>query len=189
MEIYKFVEWFENRYIVTSLGRVISMNYWDRWYGKELKWNLEWAWYYFVLLGWKRYKIHRLVTMAFIPNPLRKPQVNHKNGIKTDNRLENLEWVTHSENAQHAHDIWLNPVTENNSYKKNHPDKGKFYWDSRCAKIVEVYSLQGDWICEFTSCREAAEHLGASRSWISQCCSWKVKSAKWYVFKFKNLKI
>lgn len=50
----------------------------------------------------KAWRVHRLVAIAFIPNPENKAEVNHKNGIRLDNKLDNLEWMTHQENVQHA---------------------------------------------------------------------------------------
>lgn len=67
-----------------------------------------------VTLNKVRWKVHRLIATLFIENDAIKPMINHKNGIKHDNRVENLEWVTATENNIHAYRNGLSKTGENN---------------------------------------------------------------------------
>lgn len=90
-------------YFVSKLGEVISTKY-----GKSriLKQSDNSTGYLHVSLGYNNTKyVHRLVAKQFIPNPENKSQVNHKNGNKKDNRVENLEWSTAKENQKHSFTI------------------------------------------------------------------------------------
>ncbi|MEY3419854.1 MAG: hypothetical protein RIR48_134 [Bacteroidota bacterium] len=117
MEVWKDVIGYEGYYQVSNLGRIKSLerkriglkDQKIRIY-KELilKQKLNIHGYFEVCLYLKNsskyHKSHRIICQAFLPNPENKPQVNHKNGVKTDNRLENLEWATSSENTKHSFD-------------------------------------------------------------------------------------
>ena len=105
-EIWKPIEGYEGRYEVSNLGRVKSFAQ-DRINGKIKVGNKDYKGYLNLLLydgngNKKWHRVHRLVASAFIENPNNYPQVNHKDEIKTNNRVDNLEWCTNEYNANYG---------------------------------------------------------------------------------------
>lgn len=130
-------------------------------------------------------KVHRLVAMAFIPNPANLPQVNHKDTNKENNCVENLEWVTGIENMRHA---FANGCFKRTERQKEHARKVQLEIAKRRRKPVVMYSISGEKLKTFNSIREAEAETGTSNSKIVAVCKGNRKTAGGYKWKYKNEK-
>ena len=178
-EIWKDIEGFEGLYQVSNLGRVKSV--------KRTVWNSVKGYYKTVperILkvgdnnrGYlqvqlyregkgKWYLVHRLVAVAFIGNPNNLLVINHKNEIKSDNRVSNLEWCSYS---------------YNNSYN----DKGKKIGEKLSKPVIGIDKVTG-LIVEFGSAHEAERKLGIDNGSIIKCCKGKLNSAGNFYWMYKN---
>jgi hypothetical protein len=115
-------------------------------------------------------KHHRLMAESFIPNPENKKCVNHKNGMKTDDRLENLEWATHSENTQHAYDNGLMKGFYTGKTGKKHPK----------SKPINLYDLNNKFLQKFESGNLCASFLKTSQSNFAMALKNKFKLLRKY---------
>lgn len=168
---------FPDYYIVDN-GDVYSRNYHQTGRIKKLKTKTNKFGYVSVCLYKNSKKhfcsIHRLVANAFLSNPDNKPQVNHKNGNKADNRVENLEWTTSSENIQHKYSVL--------GYKGNMLGMlGKL---SPLSKSV-LQIKDGKIVNKFSGMHEAERATGIYYTHICACCNKKRKTAGGYEWKYK----
>jgi hypothetical protein len=152
-EIWKDVPDFVDKYQVSNLGRIRSKRTAKSNFKIMVPVNMK---------GYSRIKLlksgisksvllHRLILISFNGEDENKRFVNHKNGIRNDNRLENLEWVTPSENVKHGFDVLGRTMT--------------------FIKPISQLSIDGKILKEWSSIMDASKSLGISHSSISQCCN------------------
>lgn len=164
-------------YFVNNRGEVFSKNPYNNPNNiiRKLKPNTDGSGYLFVRIDKDTKKVHRLVAETFISNPENKPEVNHKNGIKTDNRMENLEWVSRSENNKHKYQVL--------GYKASNPMKGKFGKDNHLSKNV-IQTQDGKFIAFYNGIREAERQTGINHHRISECCRGNTRTAGGYGWQY-----
>lgn len=162
-------------YKVSNLGRVFSHR------GKiekMLRPSKSWYGYEQVTLSNGEKKrtmvVHRLVALAFIPNPENKPCVDHINTMKTDNRPENLRWVSHKENS-------ANPLTV------EHMDEARPLIKEKCSHPVYVYDEDLNELSAFTSTKDAAKDLNLSQGNISSCCMGSLPRYRGLIWSYARL--
>ena len=182
-EVWKPVVGYEGLYEVSNIGNVRSLFR----YKKTLKLSMNTTGYPCVEIfknkKGKRVNVHRLVATAFIPNPENKPQVNHIDENKTNNRVENLEWVTAKENMNHGTRLQRQlvhspPFTEER--KEISRKNGK-----SVSKPVLQFSKNGMLINKYESAKEAHRQTGVNHSHIIECCKHqRYKTAGGFVWKY-----
>ena len=181
-ETWKDIDGYEGLYKISNFGRVLSLRYGPKnrpsYIGepKMMKLSRSSSGYYHVQLykdGKPTTKlVHSLVASAFVDNPFGKPEVNHIDGDKSNNKSTNLEWVTKSENLKHADRIGL----------RVSPMKGITGALNHQSKPVLQYDLQGNFIKKWDCRAEAARFYNIAKERIGHCVNGKTKTCIGFVW-------
>ena len=183
-EIWMDIAGFEGLYEVSNKGNIRSI----RNGGELLKGSVDKGGYRDVMLydhsKYKHIKVHRAVALAFLENPENKRTVNHIDGNKLNNHVENLEWATHGENHKHAYSIGLKSFTERQ--REACSKTGKETVDkNRPRRPVIMISESGE-EKRFESAHEGARYVCGDASAIVACCKGKIKTSKGYRWIYAN---
>lgn len=169
LEIWKDIEGYSGQYQISNKGNVKSFKRNQK--GVNLKPQISGQGYLAVSLltegKAKWHKVHRLVALAFLENPENKQEVNHLDGDKTNNCVENLVWANRSENTKHAYDAGLNPGT---------------------AKPIQVYSLADEYLYTLLGEKQIIQQ-GFIPSNVYACARGKRKTHKGHKFIKQELEI
>ena len=142
--------------------------------------------------GGKSYtvRLHRLLAKAFIPNPENKPYVDHINGVRDDNRLENLRWCTNKENQN------FELARINNSKALTGRKQSKEAVEKRAKTLqksigvkVNQYTLDGKYVASYNSFNEAQRITKVWEASVRNCCIGRFKQAGGYIWKFANSEV
>ena len=194
-EEWKDIPNWEGKCQISNYGRVKTFNYRNCKGRIEISYGTLRNGYY----RFKTYSINRLVAIEFnlpIPEelkhiPIVQLEVDHIDGNKTNNRLDNLRWVDHYANMR-------NPITrqrlsnakkgeKNNFYGKHHTEEVKRKISkANSLPVLQIDKNTNEIIREWSSARKVEQELGYSHSNISKCCSGKYKSAYGYKWQFKT---
>lgn len=167
-EIWKDIEGYEGLYQISNYGNVKSLRS-----GKNLSLNYDSKKYLTAHLcnkdGQRRFRVHRLVALAFIPNANNFSQVNHIDENKENNFYKNLEWC-------------------NNKYNSNHGTRNERISMSRKMQTKKIYqfSLNGDYIKEWENIFDIIAEMKIQKSSIYRCCEGIYKQAGGYVWKYEK---